>query len=97
MSYPYAIMRTLAGPVGNSVQRSYANQLTALERRMARRLQQGVSPWDAKDIRALVKGCKAALDVLYEMPEIIERWDNSAEHSLPEDAEDSGNKATVSG
>lgn len=77
MNYPYAIMRTLASPVGGVVLRTYAGQLTALERRMTRRLQKGVSPNDAKDIRALIKGCKSALDVLYETPEIIERWDGA--------------------
>lgn len=77
MSYPYAIMRTLASPVGSAVLRTYASQLNTLERQMTRRLQKGVSPNDAKDIRVLIKGCKAALDVLYETPDIIHRWDES--------------------
>lgn len=84
MSYPYSVMRTLASPVGNTVLRTYAGQLTALERRMSRRLQKGVPPHDAKDIRILIKGCKAALDVLYETPDIIERWDNTPDEASPE-------------
>lgn len=93
MSYPYAIMRTLASPVGGTALRTYARQLTSLERRMTRRLQKGVSPNDAKDIRALIKGCQAALDVLYETPEIIERWDATATDESAAEAQsaDDGN------
>jgi len=82
MDYPYSVMRTLASPVGGVMLKAYATQVSGLERRLTRRLQAGLPPNEAADVRVLVKGCEAALKVLYETPEIIEKWDNAPDQPV---------------
>lgn len=77
MSYPYTVMRALAGPMAKSMFTIYLTQLQSLEKRTKRTLQAGVPQDQAQALHTLLKGCRAAMAILEETPEIIERWDAS--------------------
>ncbi|MEM9438881.1 MAG: hypothetical protein AAGA73_00390 [Pseudomonadota bacterium] len=75
MTYPYSVMRTLAGPMASSMMAVYIARIQALESRTKRSLEAGVTPDRAEELQYLLNGCRAALGVLEETPKIIERWD----------------------
>ncbi len=74
MNYPYRILRQLDSASEEVVTSIYATQLEFLRRRVELRLQTGVPPHQADDFRILLEGCNAALEVLAEIPHILERW-----------------------
>ncbi len=93
MSYPYTVMRALAGPMAKSMFTIYMTQLQSLEKRTKRSLQAGVPRDQAQRLQTLIKGCQAALDVLKETPEIIERW-NASDNDETSSALDDDPRAT---
>jgi hypothetical protein len=88
MTYPYSVMRTLAGPMASSMMTVYIARIQAIEARTMRNLQAGVSPDRAEELKDLLNGCRAALEILEETPQIIERW--NADQSIPSTGEDDG-------
>jgi len=74
MTFPYRVMRLLAGPAASVAKRGYQLQIQAVEARARRRLDKGVSASVAHDLEALIQGCRAAQVVLDRVPALIERW-----------------------
>lgn len=88
MTYPYSVMRTLAGPMASSMKTVYVARIQAVEARTLRSLQAGATPDRAEELQTLLNGCRAALEVLEETPEIIERW--NADQGNTSTGEDDG-------